>query len=620
VTEHHAPGRAIADHFRSVDSAPVGYSVNRPASATNGLLLKFAASTAIVMCALMFLRNEGYVRQPSLLILSDGHGSGGGPVRLFIVIFFVTYAWCAYGNGWRRLAIGASMVGKFAVACLVIDVAAWAVGKAGLLDISPFGQKVASALLALCIFPHTVMRQARLPDVVVGPRHSHTPVNAYCRFFIPLALALFLAIAFEQVLVRPIDSMRNWALLGGVGPGVFLAQQLFAIMTATVGWFVIRRSRRAEFAPRIAVLVPAHNEAHGIGDTIRAVDEAARTYRGHVHLYVVDNNSSDTTLDAAEHALGKCTLISGVVLECSTPGKAVALNYGLSHIAEDFVCRIDADTIIGPGCLDISMRHFANPRIGSVGGMPLPTEERTLIDKVRLVEVLLRHGFFQISQVGYQGVLGVPGMFAIYRRSVLLEVGGIVEGMNGEDTDICMRMDAAGYHALAEPTAIYYSETPASYAHLREQRTRWFRSIYHLTAHNRGILFDRHSITGALVLPFMLANAARRGMLAPILTFAVFVDIIFRATFDWLPWRPVIATVLGMPMIVAIAVCLLWRRPDAVRYIPAYLCFRVVRSYFTLSAALSLVYTPLDPVADLRRRLSRFRGATVPSVSERIPP
>jgi cellulose synthase/poly-beta-1,6-N-acetylglucosamine synthase-like glycosyltransferase len=199
-------------------------------------------------------------------------------------------------------------------------------------------------------------------------------------------------------------------------------------------------------------------------------------------------------------------------------------------------------------------------------------------------------------------------MFAIYRRSVLLEVGGIVVGMNGEDTDICMRMDTAGYHTVADPRAIYYSETPATYAHLREQRVRWFRSIYHLTAHNRAMLFQPRSITGTVVLPFMLINAARRAMLGPILVFAIFVDVIFRATYGGLRWQPVVATVLGMPMIMAILICLLWRRPRALLYLPAYLCFRVLRSYFTLSSALSLVYPPLDPRHAVTRRLTRLRS------------
>lgn len=224
----------------------------------------------------------------------------------------------------------------------------------------------------------------------------------------------------------------------------------------------------------------------------------------------------------------------------------------------------------------------------------MPAQEKSWIDKCRLIEVYMRHGFFQVSLDGYQGVMGIPGMFAVYRRSLLLKIGGMVQGMNGEDTDICMRLTAAGYRSVADPKAVYYSETPASYAHLREQRTRWFRSIYHLSARNRAMLLDRRTMVGTFVLPFNLVNAARRAMLAPLIIFATIAGVAFGSTFSSLQWQPVVATLLGMSMIMTIVVCLTWR-PSAVKYIPMYLCFRLLRSYFTLASTLSLIYPPLHP-------------------------
>ncbi|MDZ4235333.1 MAG: glycosyltransferase family 2 protein, partial [Dietzia sp.] len=377
-------------------------------------------------------------------------------------------------------------------------------------------------------------------------------------------------------------------------------------LTGAFGWWLIRRSRRTAFTPPLAVLIPAHNEAHGIAKTIMAVDEAARTYPGQIHAYIVDNASIDGTYQAARGALAACTRISGSVIQCHQPGKAVALNYGLARIEEDFVVRIDADTVIGDRCLATAMRHFANANVGSVGGMPRPAHERTLIDTVRLVEVLMRHGFYQVALFSFDGVLGVPGMFSVYRRRVLMEVGGIAEGMNGEDVDICLRMSQAGYHVVHDPAAQYYSETPDSYSHLREQRVRWFRSLYHIVANNRQVVLDHRSITGTIVLPFMLANSARRAMLAPILVFAMFIAVIFRYNFVDLRWQPLLATVVGIPALMSVLICLLWRRPRALLYLPAYLGFRVLRSYLTLAAILTLVFPPTDsPLRAMRRWWNR---------------
>ncbi len=595
----------LQGHFRSIDSAPSGISVDRPASAANGFLITFTALALLTMAAMAIFVHEGTPEVRAAVILSQGRGNVAMPTRLFVVCFFVAYALYAYGNRWRRLAIGASLVGKFAAVVVAFDVLAWALHRAEILEISTFGQQLASVIVALAIFPHTILRQARLPEPAPPPSDPRTPPSAFVIFFVTLAVSFGLAAVLEIALEETILTLREWAIIGGLGPGVFLAQQIFAALSALTGWRAVGRSRRGVFAPPIAILVPAHNEAHDIAATIVAVDAAAATYPGTVRMYVVDNASRDATTHVAERALSQCVRITGQVLQCPEPGKAIALNLGIAHITEDFVVRIDADTAIGPGCLRTAMRHFADPRVGSVGGLPLPKESETWIDKVRLVEVYLRHGFFQVARNSYQGVVGVPGMFAVYRRDAVVAVGGMVQGMNGEDTDICLRLDGAGYRTVADPKAVYYSETPATYAHLREQRVRWFRSLYHIAAHNRAALSDRRSLAGGIVLPFQMLNAARRAMLTPILVFALLTFLFFRGTFPGMPWQPLVETLIGMPMIVSVIVCLVWQ-PSAVRFVPLHMGFRVLRSYFTLAAVLSLAYPPLD--APWTEAARRWRG------------
>ncbi|MEE2056768.1 glycosyltransferase [Rhodococcus artemisiae] len=585
---------AIADHYRSADSAPAKYAVDRPASASNGFLITFAAISVLALTILTVLVKTGIADLNDPVFWAHDRGDVAVPTRLFIIVFFLTYAVYAYSNRWRRLLIGASLLGKFALTCFVVDLIGWGLYEFGLVALSVFTQQVISALFALAIFPHTIMRQAKLPPARHGPMNPRTPPSAYLRLFLCISLAIVVATLFEVFFLNAVLDLKKLALLGGIGPGVFLVQQVFAALASLLGWRMLARSRRHSFSPPLAVLIPAHDEAHDIAASIFAVDRAAATYPGHIHLYIVDNASTDDTFTVAEQAIAECNVITGVVLECAQPGKAIALNMGVDHITEEFLVRIDADTVIAPGCLEIALRHFADPAVGSVGGLPLPKTQETWIDKVRLVEVLMRHGFFQVALGGYQGLIGVPGMFSVYRRSVVMQVGGIVEGMNGEDTDICLRMNSAGYHTVSDPKAIYYSETPMSYAHLREQRIRWFRSIYHITAHNRDALLYPRSMAGTFVLPFQLVNAARRAMLAPVLIYAVLVEVVFRSTFGDLRWQPVVATILGMQMLLAFIVCFMWWR-RSVRHIPAYLLFRFLRSYFTIGAALSLVFPPLEP-------------------------
>lgn len=585
---------AVDLHYRSVDSSPEAYALNRPASVTNGALVVFLALSALVMLVMTGVVNSGGLERSRDLVYSANPSQHASiPVRLFMYVFFAVVAVSLATNWLRRLLVSAELVGGLLLVSVLVDLTA-VVARDGLgLNVSVLGQQTMSVLFGLALFPAVIMRNAHLPTPVALHPGGRIRWHAWLRLALPLLLGFVVAAFVEQAAPGFVAWMRIYGLLGGVGPGVFLVSQVFAFVTALIGLVIIGRSRRQQFAPRVAVLVPAHNEAHDIELTILALDRAAARYAGEVHLYVVDNASSDTTAKVARKAIDECSTLTGTVLHCKRPGKAIALNYGLRRIPEEFVVRIDADTVVGERCLQIAMRHLADPGVGAVGGLPLPTAVETFFDRVRTVEVLVRHGFFQISLMGYDGITGQPGMFVAYRRAAIDAVGLIVQGMNGEDTDICLRFASAGYRMLADPKVEYRSEVPQSWAHMREQRVRWFRSIYHIAGHNRHAIFNRHSMAGAIVLPLQLLNAAHRAMLTPLILYSVLVLTVFRGTFPGLTPGPVVAMVLGLPMLVAIGVCLGLGRPRAVLYVPEYLFFRLVRSYFTLSAVLSLVYPPL---------------------------
>ncbi|MCR5977951.1 glycosyltransferase [Gordonia jinghuaiqii] len=603
---------AAKEHFRSVDSTPVRYARPEPAARVNGFLLAFAGCSLIVQLTFTVLANTRVGNGNRDLVFFTGDGLYSlMPVRLFLLTFFIVFAFWIHSNLWRRLLIAVELVAGVLISSLLIDFAALMVGRFTSVTIEVFAQQVLTALLALVLFPIVLCTNAVLPPAGPLPkaaRQKRIRWHSWVRLVIPLGVAFAVATWVEVHWVDQIGWMRSAALLGGVGPGVFLAQQAFIIQVALIGLVLVTRSRRRgmDFAPDLAILVPAHNEAHSIADTIAAAGEAARRYAGKVRIYVVDNLSTDDTIAVARAAIAANTDLVGEVLECREPGKAIALNSGIAQITEDFLVRIDADTIIGPSCLAVSMRHLADPDVGAVGGLPLPTERRTYIDRVRLIEVLLRHAFYQVGLNGFDGVMGVPGMLTVYRRAALDAAGPIVQGMNGEDTDICLRISAAGYRVIADPAVVYWSETPQSWAHLREQRTRWFRSIYHVAGHNRKMLLNTHSMAGAVTLPFQLASAARRAMFAPLLVAATIALLVFGPTFPGLRWVPVIATILGLPLLVAILVCMLARQWRALLYIPEYLTFRIIRSWFTLGAAMTLVFPPLEP---------RFRWGRAESVS-----
>jgi hopene-associated glycosyltransferase HpnB len=106
-------------------------------------------------------------------------------------------------------------------------------------------------------------------------------------------------------------------------------------------------------APRVAVIVPARNEADLIGQTIQSL--LAQDYPGPLHIFVVDDQSSDQTAavvrDAAAEHGGRLTIIASVPLPAGWTGKMWALAQGVqqaSAFAPDYFLFTDADVVHAP--------------------------------------------------------------------------------------------------------------------------------------------------------------------------------------------------------------------------------------------------------------------------------
>ena len=87
-------------------------------------------------------------------------------------------------------------------------------------------------------------------------------------------------------------------------------------------------------APRVVVLIPAHNEAARIADTVRA----ARSIAGVSRVMVVDDGSEDGTADAAKAAGAQ------VIEILNNVGKGAALEHGAKRAEDaDIVLLLDGD-------------------------------------------------------------------------------------------------------------------------------------------------------------------------------------------------------------------------------------------------------------------------------------
>jgi len=67
----------------------------------------------------------------------------------------------------------------------------------------------------------------------------------------------------------------------------------------------------------------------------------------------------------------------------------------------------------------------------------------------------------------------VPGAIGAFRRAAVQDVGGVSAQTLAEDTDFTMAVIRAGWQVVYEPTAVAWTEAPATLRQLWRQRYRW---------------------------------------------------------------------------------------------------------------------------------------------------
>lgn len=141
---------------------------------------------------------------------------------------------------------------------------------------------------------------------------------------------------------------------------------------------------------------------------------------------------------------------------------ATSRNIGLGEATGDIYATVDDDAFALPDWLEELCVQYVGPDIGGVGGrvrIGQPGEEKVGTDQIgRLREDGSLTGYFGAHPGRVVQVDHLAGGNMSFRRQVLLAIGGIRDGYPGtclrEETDLCLRVRAAGFKLLFTPEAI----------------------------------------------------------------------------------------------------------------------------------------------------------------------
>lgn len=226
--------------------------------------------------------------------------------------------------------------------------------------------------------------------------------------------------------------------------------------------------------PRVTVLVPVFNEELVIVAAMRSL--LALDYPAY-DVLIVDDGSTDETFALASALQGQYGETSVRVVRKSNNGKASALNVGIAIARTPFVLCMDGDSRLTPGTLRFAMRHFADPRVGAVAGNVKVVNRTNLWTRLQALEYIEGLNLPRRAQGFMRAVNIVPGPLGVFRRDMLVAVGGYDGDTYAEDADLTLKVLTAGWHIVYEPRAIAWTEAPETLHDLIKQRYRWTRGI-----------------------------------------------------------------------------------------------------------------------------------------------
>jgi cellulose synthase/poly-beta-1,6-N-acetylglucosamine synthase-like glycosyltransferase len=395
------------------------------------------------------------------------------------------------------------------------------------------------------------------------------------------------------------------AVLQAISVGILGFFLLYAVATVTLlvmslremSWYARgqepSRTRPESLAhrPSVTLVAPAYNE-----ETL--IVQSARNFLGSdyapLEVIIVDDGSHDETFKLLDEAFDLVALplrgstalktapIRSVNISRTEPrlrvvhkdngGRSDAINAGISIARGELVVVIDADSLLEPDAITRAVRPFEvhpDSCMAAGGGIRVANGSRIVGGRVvkprvgwrglgatQVLEYL--RGFYatRIAWSEMNGLLIISGAFGVFRRDLLVALGGFSSATLGEDMEMTMRI----HHRLRPlqkdarvmfvADAVCWTEAPGTIGGLRSQRVRWHAGLLDNLRMHRGMFGrPRFGAAGTFAMPYMVLFEAIEP-LVEVLGFAIVITLIVvnRENWTYLLAFFLVATLSGMVM------------------------------------------------------------------------
>ncbi|MEE2643911.1 MAG: glycosyltransferase, partial [Myxococcota bacterium] len=335
-------------------------------------------------------------------------------------------------------------------------------------------------------------------------------------------------------------------LLMNTSYGVLILLAFWEVLLQRARWsnHALLWTEASPHIPPISILAPAYNEEETILDSVQAL--LGLSYPEYEVVIINDGSSDDTLrtlIDAFElfaiEPVCQIKLPSAriralyrsrksprlLIVDKENGGKADALNCGLNVARYPLFCAIDADTLILPDALrKVAQPFIEDPVQTIVSGGTIRIANGCSISKGKITkyglpanpwacfQVLEYLRAFLFGRIGWNslgGTLIISGAFGLFRRDLVMDVGGYSVLTVGEDMELIVRlhkhMRQAGrpYRIHFVWASLCYTEVPESPKVLSRQRNRWQRGLIDSLGWHASLFMNpRYGSVGLLAFPF----------------------------------------------------------------------------------------------------------------------
>ena len=231
-------------------------------------------------------------------------------------------------------------------------------------------------------------------------------------------------------------------------------------------WLPKRKFPKSDRKMRICVIIPAHNEADVIYDTVRLLFERQTYPKELFDVYVIAHNCTDDTARLAKEA--GATVF---VLDDPDPKKHIvsyALKYGYERILSSgidyrFSIRLDADNHVCDDFLSLmNDAYMAGAKIARPYESALNMTQNQFTRACGLYYIFDSRFSSRVRErLHIDAHVNGPG--AMTDMEIIKKIGGYDTVSITEDTEFCFKRMLEGYRCRFVEDAVVYEDLPSSF-------------------------------------------------------------------------------------------------------------------------------------------------------------